>query len=235
MCLVLLGGLYVNEDIIMPGSHWLVFCLVGYAHWADWVQKGTPSHCLSWQWTQSTTYSATELNFASSRSIQSVTSPISKDNQVPFWSKFSERLRVHRSGNREYWVIAESCRVSTGECPECFTMWVWWVLQKAGGIVSALNCMFKMSTFCAVWNVIQESCSREEGREHKLTGLLPNQTESCGPAQDKWSHGLVSITSEAVLLVATRIQTPLKSGECGWLQLCQPQWAAREINSLWNS
>lgn len=27
MCLVLLGGLYVNEDIITPISHWLVFCL----------------------------------------------------------------------------------------------------------------------------------------------------------------------------------------------------------------
>ena len=27
MCLVLLGGLYVNKDIIMPISHWLVLCL----------------------------------------------------------------------------------------------------------------------------------------------------------------------------------------------------------------
>lgn len=164
------------------------------AHWADWVQKGTPSHCLSWQWNRSTTYSATEFNFASSRSIQSVTSPISKDNQVPFWSKLSEHLRVHMSRIRECWVMAESRRVSTGECPECFTMWVWWVLQKAGGTVSALNCMFKMSTFCGVWNVIQGSCSREGGREHKLTGLLHNQREFCGTVQDKWSYGLVSVT-----------------------------------------
>lgn len=108
------------------------------------------------------------------------------------------------------------------------------MLQKAGGTVSALNCMFKMSTFCGVWNVIQGSCSREEGREHKLTGLLlHSQREFCARQMKLWARQ--RNTSEAVLLVATRIQTPLKSGECGWLQLCQPQWAAREINSLWNS
>lgn len=205
------------------------------AHWAVWVQKGTPSHCLSWQWNRSTTCSATEFNFASSRSIQSVTSPIAKDKQVPFWSKLSEHLRVHMSRNPECWVIAESCRVSTGECPECFTMWVWWVLQKVGGHIQCTELHVSMSTFCGVWNVIQERCLREEGREHKLTGLFHNQRVLWTCTRQMKSRAHKRNTSEAVLPIATRIQTPLKSGECEWLQLCQPQWAAKEINSLWNS